>query len=468
MMTENTPTRQETDTMGAVAVPADRYWGAQTQRSLENFRIGGERLPTAVIRALGVQKKAAALANMALGELDRTVGEAIVQAAEEVIAGALDDHFPLIVWQTGSGTQSNMNANEVIANRAIEMLGGTIGSKAPVHPNDHVNRGQSSNDTFPSAMHIAAATEINNRLLPAVRHLHRAIEAKAEAFADIVKIGRTHTQDATPLTLGQEFSGYAAQLAKGLIRIQGCLPRLLELAQGGTAVGTGLNTRIGFDTAIAAEVARITGMPFVTADNKFEALAAHDAIVEASGTLNVLAVSLNKIANDIRFLASGPRSGLGEITLPANEPGSSIMPGKVNPTQCEAMTQVCAQVFGNHVTITVAGASGHFELNVFKPVLIYNLLQSVHLLADASVSFADNCVAGIEANRERIAQLMEQSLMLVTALNPHVGYDNAARIAKKAHADGSTLRAAALALGLVTEEQFDAWVRPENMLGPRG
>jgi fumarate hydratase class II len=466
-MTENTRTRQETDTMGAVAVPADRYWGAQTQRSLENFRIGGERMPKAVIRALGVQKKAAALANMTLGELDATVGDAIVRAADEVIAGALDDHFPLVVWQTGSGTQTNMNANEVIANRAIEMLGGTIGSKSPVHPNDHVNRGQSSNDTFPSAMHIAAATEINNRLLPAVRHLHRAIEAKAEAFENIVKIGRTHTQDATPLTLGQEFSGYAAQLAKGLIRIQGCLPRLLELAQGGTAVGTGLNTRVGFDTAIAAEVARITGMPFVTADNKFEALAAHDAVVEASGTLNVLAVSLNKIANDIRFLASGPRSGLGEITLPANEPGSSIMPGKVNPTQCEAITQVCAQVFGNHVTITVAGASGHFELNVFKPVLIYNLLQSVHLLADASVSFADNCVAGIEANRERITHLMEQSLMLVTALNPHVGYDNAARIAKKAHADGSTLRTAALALGLVTEEQFDAWVRPEDMLGPR-
>jgi fumarate hydratase class II len=460
-------TRKETDSMGAVDVPADRYWGAQTQRSLDNFRIGGERMPQPLIRALGIQKQAAARANMALGELDRRIGDAIVKAAEEVADGRLSDHFPLVVWQTGSGTQTNMNANEVIANRAIEILGGNIGSKDPVHPNDHVNRGQSSNDSIPTAMHIAAATELSNRLLPALRHLHDALRAKSEAFADIVKIGRTHTQDATPLTLGQEFSGYATQIANGIARVEGTLPRLFQLAQGGTAVGTGLNTRAGFAEAFAAEVAKITGLPFSTAPNKFEALAAHDAIVEASGALNVLAVSLNKIANDIRFLGSGPRSGLGELILPANEPGSSIMPGKVNPTQCEALTQVCAQVFGNHVTITVAGASGHFELNVFKPVIVYNLLQSVRLLADASMSFTDNCVAGIEADRARIDELVQRSLMLVTALNPHIGYDNAAKIAKKAHAEGKTLKDTAVELGLLTPEHFDAWVRPEQMVGPR-
>jgi fumarate hydratase class II len=460
-------TRKETDSMGAVDVPADRYWGAQTQRSLDNFRIGGERMPQPLIRALGIQKQAAARANMALGELDRRIGDAIVKAAEEVADGRLSDHFPLVVWQTGSGTQTNMNANEVIANRAIEILGGNIGSKDPVHPNDHVNRGQSSNDSIPTAMHIAAATELSNRLLPALRHLHDALRAKSEAFADIVKIGRTHTQDATPLTLGQEFSGYATQIANGIARVEGTLPRLFQLAQGGTAVGTGLNTRAGFAEAFAAEVAKITGLPFSTAPNKFEGLAAHDAIVEASGALNVLAVSLNKIANDIRFLGSGPRSGLGELILPANEPGSSIMPGKVNPTQCEALTQVCAQVFGNHVTITVAGASGHFELNVFKPVIVYNLLQSIRLLADACVSFTDNCVAGIEADRARIDELVQRSLMLVTALNPHIGYDNAAKIAKKAHAEGKTLKDTAVELGLLTPEHFDAWVRPEQMVGPR-
>ena len=466
-MTDSRATRVETDSMGEVEVPADRYWGAQTQRSLANFRIGGERMPEPLIRALGIQKKAAALANMALGELDPKLGEAIVRAADEVASGELCDHFPLVVWQTGSGTQTNMNANEVIANRAIELLGGEIGSKKPVHPNDHVNRSQSSNNSFPTAMHIAAATEIHRRLLPALRRLRAALDDKARAFADIVKIGRTHTQDATPLTLGQEFSGYAAQVKNGIARVEGAMPRLLELAQGGTAVGTGLNTRAGFAEAFVREVAKITGLPFVTAENKFEALAAHDAIVEASGALNVVAVSLNKIANDIRFLASGPRSGFGELILPANEPGSSIMPGKVNPTQCEALTMVCAQVFGNHVTITFAGASGHFELNVFKPVLIFNLLQSIRLTADAAASFTEHCVVGIEANRPRIAELMGHSLMLVTALNPHIGYDNAARIAKKAHAEGSTLKEAAAKLGLVEPEQFDRLVRPEAMVGPR-
>ena len=466
-MTDNALMRVETDTMGPIDVPADRYWGAQTQRSLHNFQIGIERMPESLIRALGVQKKAAVQANLALGEIDSTIGEAIIKAADEVIAGTLLDHFPLVVWQTGSGTQTNMNANEVIANRAIEILGGTIGSKTPVHPNDHVNRGQSSNDSFPSAMHIAAATELNNRLLPALRALHVALDAKVEEFKDIIKIGRTHTQDATPLTLGQEFSGYAQQVANGLVRVQVVLPRLMQLAQGGTAVGTGLNARKGFAEAFAAAVARITGMPFVTAENKFEALAAHDAIVEASGACNVVAASLNKIANDIRFLASGPRSGLGELILPANEPGSSIMPGKVNPTQCEALTQVCAQVMGNNVAVTVAGAQGHFELNVFKPVMIYNLLQSVRLLADACVSFTDNCVVGITADRERIAELMNKSLMLVTALNPHIGYDNAAKIAKQAHAEGKTLKEACVESGLVTAEQFDQWVRPQDMIGPK-
>ncbi|MGB8273717.1 MAG: class II fumarate hydratase [Alphaproteobacteria bacterium] len=459
-------TRTETDTMGAVQVPADRYWGAQTQRSLQNFKIGGERMPTPVIRALGVQKKAAALANIALKQLDPKIAEAIIKAADEVIAGALDDHFPLVVWQTGSGTQTNMNANEVIANRATEIMGGKLGSKSLVHPNDHVNRGQSSNDSFPTVMHIAAVEEMTRRLLPALSHLHNALDAKARAFADIIKIGRTHTQDATPLTLGQEFSGYAKQVELGMARVSDTLARLYPLAQGGTAVGTGLNAKQGFAERFAEEVARITGLPFVTADNKFEALAAHDAIVEASGAANTVACSLMKIANDIRFLGSGPRCGLGELRLPENEPGSSIMPGKVNPTQSEALTMVCAQVMGNHVTVSIAGSNGHFELNVFKPVMIYNLLQSVRLIADAARSFADNCVAGIEANRERIDALVNESLMLVTALNPHIGYDNAAKVAKKAYAEGTTLKEAVVALGLLTAEEFDERVRPEKMLGP--
>jgi fumarate hydratase class II len=459
--------RVETDTMGEVEVPADRYWGAQTQRSLQNFRIGGERMPPGLIRALGLQKKAAALANLALAKLDPKIVEAIARAADEVIDGRLLDHFPLVVWQTGSGTQTNMNANEVISNRAIELLGGTVGSKKPVHPNDHVNYGQSSNDSFPTAMHIAAAEEVNRRLLPALRHLQGALARKAAEFADIVKIGRTHLQDATPITLGQEFSGYAKQVEYGIARIEGALPRVYELAQGGTAVGTGLNAAQGFAEQFAREVSKLTGLPFVTAPNKFEALAAHDALVELSGALNTLAVSLMKIGNDIRLLGSGPRCGFGEIHLPENEPGSSIMPGKVNPTQAEAITMVAAQVMGNHVTVTIAGATGHFELNVFKPVIIFNVLQSVRLLGDAAESFADNCVVGIEANRERIDRLLHESLMLVTSLNPHIGYDRAAKVAKKAHAEGTTLKHAAMELGFLTEEEFDRWVRPESMLGPR-
>lgn len=459
--------RIETDSFGPVEVPADRYWGAQTQRSLQNFKIGGERMPAPLVRALGIVKKAAAQTNMALGALDAKIGAAIVDAAEEVIDGTLIDHFPLVVWQTGSGTQTNMNANEVISNRAIELLGGEMGSKKPVHPNDHVNMGQSSNDTFPTAMHVAAAEQVHHELIPALEQLHAALDAKAREFADIVKIGRTHLQDATPLTLGQEFGGYAQQIAYGIERAKSCLPALLRLAQGGTAVGTGLNARKGFDAAFAAEVEKITGLPFVTAPNKFEALAAHDSVVEASGVMNTLACSLMKIANDIRLLGSGPRCGIGEISLPENEPGSSIMPGKVNPTQSEAMTMVCAQVMGNHVTISQAGATGHFELNVFKPVMIYNLLQSIRLIADACRSFTENCVVGIEANRERIDKLMHESLMLVTALNPHIGYDNAAKIAKKAHKEGTTLMRAGIELGLLTEEQFRQWVRPEDMVGPR-
>lgn len=458
-------TRIETDTMGEIAVPADRYWGAQTERSLENFRIGGETLPAPLIRALGLQKKAAALSNQMLGNLESRLADAIIMAADEVINGDLLDHFPLVIWQTGSGTQSNMNANEVIANRANEILGSPRGSKSPVHPNDHVNMGQSSNDSFPTAMSIAAAEQTSHHLLPALNHLHQALQDKVTAFDDIVKIGRTHTQDAVPITLGQEFSGYARQVELGMARVRDCLPRLLELAQGGTAVGTGLNAAPGFAETFITNITRLTGLPFTSAENKFEAIAAHDALVELSGTLNVLATSLMKIANDIRFLASGPRSGLGELILPANEPGSSIMPGKVNPTQSEAITQVAAQVMGNHVTVTVAGSNGHFELNAFKPVMIYNVLQSIRLLGDALLSFTDNCVVGIEANRTRIDELMAQSLMLVTALNPHIGYDNAAKIAKKAHADNSSLKEAALALGLVTAEQFDDWVRPENMVG---
>ncbi|MBB6249855.1 class II fumarate hydratase [Nitrospirillum iridis] len=461
-----TATRTETDSFGPLEVPAGRYWGAQTQRSLGNFKIGGERMPPALVHALGIQKQAAAQANVKLGELDEALGRAIIQAAAEVAAGKLDDHFPLVVWQTGSGTQTNMNANEVISNRAIELLGGEMGSKKPVHPNDHVNRGQSSNDSFPTAMHIAAAVELHGTLVPALEHLRDALAAKADAFKSIVKIGRTHLQDATPLTLGQEFSGYAQQLAYGVERVKAALPALLRLAQGGTAVGTGLNARKGFDVAFAAEVAALTGLPFVTAPNKFEALATHDSLVEVSGVLNTLAASLMKIANDIRLLGSGPRCGIGELSLPENEPGSSIMPGKVNPTQSEAMTMVCAQVMGNHTTVTIAGATGHFELNVFKPVIIYNVAQSIRLLADAAVSFTDNCVVGITANEDRIAKSLHDSLMLVTALNPHIGYDKAAKIAKKAHAEGTTLKAAGLALGFLTEAEFDAWVKPEDMIHP--
>ena len=458
--------RIESDSFGELEVPAEKYWGAQTQRSLMNFPIGTERMPAPLIRALGIVKQAAARANMALEVIEPELGRAIEQAASEVAAGRFDDHFPLVVWQTGSGTQSNMNANEVVANRAIEILGGERGSKDPVHPNDHVNRSQSSNDTFPTAMHIAAVTEIHDRLLPALEHLHEALEAKAAAFEDIVKIGRTHLQDATPLTLGQEVSGYAHQLKTALRRVEDVLPALYQLAQGGTAVGTGINSKAGFAERVAQEVAEITGHPFVTAENKFEALAAHDALVEASGALNTIAASLMKIANDIRLLGSGPRCGLGELRLPANEPGSSIMPGKVNPTQVEALTMVCAQVMGNHVTVTVAGSNGHLELNVFKPVMGYTLLQSIRLLGDAARSFTDRCVAGIEPDRERIEALLNESLMLVTALAPVIGYDKATEVAKKAHAEGSTLKDAALALGYVDEAQFDAAVRPEEMVRP--
>ena len=461
-------TRIETDSLGPMEVAADRYWGAQTQRALHNFRIGDERMPDLLIRAYGYVKKAAARVNRDLGRLDPALAEAIDRAADEVIEGLLADHFPLVVWQTGSGTQTNMNVNEVISNRAIEIAGGVPGSRTPVHPNDHVNMSQSTNDSFPTAMHIAAALQARHALLPALQRLLAALEARARAFEGIVKIGRTHLQDATPLTLGQEFSGYARQIALGIDRVRDALPRLYALAMGGTAVGTGLNCPAGFDTAFAAEMARLTGLPFVAADNKFEALAAHDALVELSGTLNVLAVSLNKIANDVRLLGSGPRSGIGELVLPANEPGSSIMPGKVNPTQCEALTMVCAEVMGNHVAVTVAGAQGHFELNVFKPVIAFNVLRSLRLLADAAVSFADHCVAGIEADAARIERSMRRSLMLVTALNPHIGYDNGARIAKKAHDEGTTLKEAALALGLATAEQFEAWVRPADMVRPAG
>ncbi len=463
----NTQVRMETDSFGEIAVPADKYWGAQTSRSLMNFKIGGETMPKPLIRALGVLKRAAAQVNMQIAGLDKKMGDAMVTAATEVMEGKLDDHFPLVVWQTGSGTQTNMNANEVISNRAIELLGGTMGSKKPVHPNDHVNMGQSSNDSFPTAMHIAAVEQVHHALIPAMEHLHKALAAKAKAFESIVKIGRTHLMDATPLTLGQEFSGYTTQIEYGLARVKSCLPRLYQLAQGGTAVGTGLNAKVGFDVKFAAEVASITKLPFITAPNKFEALAAHDAMVEISGALNTVAVSLMKIANDIRLLGSGPRCGLGELALPENEPGSSIMPGKVNPTQSEAMTMVAAQVMGNHTAVTIAGSNGHFELNVFKPVIIFNVLQSIRLIADACNSFTDNCVVGIEANEKRITQLLNESLMLVTALNPHIGYDNAAKAAKKAHHEGTTLKAAAMELGLLTSEQFDAWVRPEDMIAPK-
>ncbi|ORE01501.1 fumarate hydratase precursor rhizopus oryzae [Rhizopus microsporus var. microsporus] len=460
--------RTERDTFGDLQVPADRYWGAQTQRSLQNFDIGGpgERMPEPLIRAFGVLKKAAATVNMTYG-LDPKIGEAIQKAADEVIDGSLIDHFPLVVWQTGSGTQTNMNVNEVISNRAIELLGGELGTKTPVHPNDHVNMSQSSNDTFPTAMHVAAVVEIHHRLIPALTTLRDALQAKSDEFKDIIKIGRTHLQDATPLTLGQEFSGYTQQLTYGIARVESTLERLYNLAQGGTAVGTGLNTKKGFDVKVADTIAKITGLPFKTAPNKFEALAAHDAIVEAHGALNTVACSLMKIANDIRYLGSGPRCGLGELSLPENEPGSSIMPGKVNPTQCEAMTMVCSQVMGNNTAVSVAGSNGQFELNVFKPVMIKNLLQSVRLLSDASVSFTKNCVVGIKANEKRIESIMNESLMLVTALNPHIGYDKAAQCAKKAHKEGTTLKEAALSLGYLTSEQFDQWVRPENMISAK-
>ncbi|KAJ0797190.1 putative fumarate hydratase [Helianthus annuus] len=462
----STAFREERDTFGPIQVPSDKLWGAQTQRSLQNFEIGGdrERMPEPIIRSFGILKKCAAKVNMEYG-LDPSIGKAIMEAAQEVAEGKLNDHFPLVIWQTGSGTQSNMNANEVIANRAAEILGHKRGDKF-VHPNDHVNRSQSSNDTFPTVMHIAAATEINSRLIPKLKQLHTALQAKTNEFSDIVKIGRTHTQDATPLTLGQEFSGYTTQVKYGIDRVMCTLPRLYQLAQGGTAVGTGLNTKKGFDVKIAAAVADETRLPFITAENKFEALAAHDAFVEASGALNTIATSLMKIANDIRFLGSGPRCGLGELILPENEPGSSIMPGKVNPTQCEALTMVCAQAIGNHVALTVGGSNGHFELNVFKPMIASTLLHSVRLLADASASFEKNCVSGIQANRERISKLLHESLMLVTSLNPKIGYDNAAAVAKTAHKQGCTLKEAALKLGVLNSEEFDQLVVPEKMIGP--
>jgi fumarate hydratase class II len=462
-----TDTRTESDSFGPLEVPADKYWGAQTQRSLINFPIGWEKQPIAIVRALGVIKKACAQANMTLGNLDSTRGDAIVQAAGEVVAGTLDDNFPLVVWQTGSGTQSNMNANEVIANRAIEILGSTIGSKDPVHPNDHCNMGQSSNDTFPTAMHISTAMMARDTLLPGLEKLHKALQAKVDAFEGIIKIGRTHTQDATPLTLSQEFSGYTHQLAMGIRRVNDALGRIYELAQGGTAVGTGLNTEKGWDVMVAANMAEITNLPFITAPNKFEALAAHDAMVEISGALKTVSASLFKIVNDIRLLGSGPRCGLGELILPENEPGSSIMPGKVNPTQCEALTQVCIQVMGNDAAVGFAGSQGHFELNVYKPMMAYNVLQSMQLLGDAASTFTDNLVDGLDADRVRIDKLMHESLMLVTALAPTIGYDNATKVAKTAHKNGTTLKHEAVALGFVDEETFDRVVRPENMIGPK-
>jgi len=466
-MTDDTKeTRTETDSMGAVQVRADRYWGAQTERSLHHFAIGDDRMPVDVVRAFGILKKAAALVNLDLGKLPRDKADLIVRAADEVVEGRLDDHFPLYVWQTGSGTQSNMNANEVISNRAIELAGGELGSKKPIHPNDDVNMSQSSNDTFPTAMHVAAAQAVVRRLLPAVRELREALARRAEEFEDIVKIGRTHLQDAVPLTLGQEFSGYVAQLDAGLKRIEQILSGLYELAIGGTAVGTGLNAPAEFGERAAAKIAELTGLPFVSAPNKFAALASHDALVFAHGAITTLAVSLMKIANDIRWLGSGPRSGLGELELPENEPGSSIMPGKVNPTQSEAMTMVCCQVMGNDVAVTVAGSQGNFELNVFKPVMIRNFLHSAAILADVCGTFREFCVEGLQPNRERIAELVDGSLMLVTALSPRIGYDKAAEIAKKAHHEGTTLREAALSLGYLSEAEYDEAVRPERMVGP--
>jgi len=460
-------TRIESDTMGKIEVPINKYWGAQTQRSIENFPISNEQMPLSLIHAFGIQKQAAARANLHLKKLDKKLALAIDQAAQEIIDGKLDDNFPLVVWQTGSGTQTNMNANEVIANRANEILGGKRGDKSPVHPNDHVNLSQSSNDSFPAVMHISSALEIENQLLPSLKKLSTSLSKKEKEFNEVIKIGRTHTQDATPLTLGQEFSGYVAQIDNVIEEVRRHIPELLKLAQGGTAVGTGLNAPLGFSERFAEEVSNITGKNFITMPNKFAGLAAHDTLVAVSGALNVGATAVMKIANDIRLLGSGPRSGIGELTLPANEPGSSIMPGKVNPTQSEAITMVAAQIMGNHVSVTVAGSNGHFELNVFKPVIIYNLLQSIQLLGDAARSFAERCVDGIIANKEHINLLMEQSLMLVTALNPHIGYDNAAKVAKKAYVDGTTLKESAISLGLLTPEQYDEWVRPEYMIEPK-
>ena len=460
-------TRIETDSMGKIEVPTDRYWGAQTQRSLQNFKIGGERFPREMIWALGIVKQSVAKVNAQLGTLEADLAEIIIKAAQEVIDGALDDHFPLVVWQTGSGTQTNMNANEVISNRAIEMLGGVLGSKEPIHPNDHVNKSQSTNDAFPTAIHVAIVDRIHNHLIPAVTALRDALSDKAEAFKDIVKTGRTHLQDATPLTLGQAFSGYVTQLNNALRAIDHALPHLYELPIGGTAVGTGLNTHPEYATKAAASISKRTGFSFVTAPNKFEALGARDAIVEASGAFKTLACALNKIANDLRWLGSGPRCGIGELLLPENEPGSSIMPGKVNPTQCEAMTMVCAQVIGSDTTVAIAGASGNFELNVFMPVIAFNALQSIRLLADACDSFNENCVVGIEPNREKIQEYLNDSLMLVTALNPYIGYDNAALVAKTAHQEGKTLRQTVVQLNLLSEEEFDRVVVPSQMIGPK-
>ncbi|AIL65650.1 Fumarate hydratase class II [Rickettsiales bacterium Ac37b] len=461
----NNKFRTETDYFGPIDVPTESYWGAQTERSLHNFKIGQERMPKALIHAFALLKKAAAEINIELGLLDKKVGTAIGQAADEILKDQLIDQFPLVIWQTGSGTQTNMNLNEVIANRSIEILGGALGSKTPVHPNDHVNMGQSSNDSFPTAMHIATILEIHNKLLPAIKKLHTSITNKVKEFNHIVKIGRTHLQDATPITLGQEFSGYATQLEYGIERINTSLTRLYYLAQGGTAVGTGLNAHPEFAKKFAEKISNFTNLPFITAPNKFEALATNDAMAEISGCLNVLAVSLMKIANDIRWLGSGPRCGLGELHLPENEPGSSIMPGKINPTQCEALTQVCVQIMGNHTTITIACSQGNFELNVFKPVIIYNVLQSIQLLSDATISFTDNCINGIAANIDNINSALHHSLMLVTALNPHIGYDNAAKIAKKAHLENISLKESAIALGLLTDHEFDEWVKPEKMVG---
>lgn len=459
--------RIEKDTMGEIEVPSDKYYGAQTARSKMNFKIGGETMPAELIKAFGILKKAAALVNKELGILSAEKADLIIKAADEVIEGKLNEHFPLVVWQTGSGTQTNMNVNEVISNRAIEIAGGEMGSKKPIHPNDDVNKAQSSNDTFPTAMHIAAVEEIHVRLIPMITKLRNAFQKKSEEFNDVIKIGRTHLMDATPLTLGQEFSGYTQMLTNGLERIDAALPRLYELALGGTAVGTGLNTHPEFAVKSAKKIAELTSKKFVSARNKFEALGTHDALVEFSGVLKTLAASLMKIANDVRWLGSGPRSGIGELNLPENEPGSSIMPGKVNPTQSEALTMVCAQVFGNDVAVNFGGASGNFELNVFKPVIIYNVLQSIRLIADACESFTDHCVVGIEANKRNIKNHLQNSLMLVTALNPHIGYDNAAKVAKKAHKEHKTLKEVAVELGLLTEEEFDNYVKPEEMIGPK-